>query len=214
MLDCLESKPYRLDVYRLASYNDDRDVLLAMGITDDGDIEDMEELFHASSLRDVGNTLLDAPFRSRHQLWRRRLQPSRFSDGTVSVFYASLDVRTSEEEQKYWFARHLPSLPHGPYYYWRFRCRFEGTAKDLRSMKSAWPDLVHSTDYTFCNKLGAEATRSGLDALLAPSVRRAGGTNLPVFARRALSNVDQLEMVSLTVDPSSRSVVVVPVNSR
>ena len=81
-------------------------------------------------------------------------------------------------------------------------------------MESAWPDLVHSTDYTFCNKLGAEATRSGLDALLAPSVRRAGGTNLPVFARRALSNVDQLEMVSLTVDPSSRSVVVVPVNSR
>lgn len=213
MLDCIESASYRLDVYRLASYDDDRSVLRAMGIADDGDLEDMKELFRSSSLRDIDDTLLDAPFRPRHQPWRRRWQPSRFSDGTVSVFYASLEARTSEEEQKYWFARHLPSLPHGLYYYWRFRCRFEGTAKDLRSMESAWPDLVHSADYTFCNKLGAEATRSGLDALLTPSVRLAGGTNLPVFARRALSNVDQLEMVSLTVDPSSKSIVVAPVNS-
>ena len=80
-------------------------------------------------------------------------------------------------------------------------------------MERAWPDLVHPTDYKFCNKLGADAASSGLDALLTPSVRRAGGTNLPVFARRALSNVDQLEMVSLTVDPASKSVTVTPVNT-
>ncbi len=55
-------------------------------------------------------------------------------------------------------------------------------------MQDTWRDLIHGNDYTFCNRLGAEAVSQDLDGLLAPSVRKPGGTNVPVFSRRALSN--------------------------
>ena len=74
-------------------------------------------------------------------------------------------------------------------------------------MRETWPDLTHDSDYRFCNDLGTEAAASGLDGLLTPSARRANGTNLPVFRRRAVSNPVVQAVVAMTLDPSSGEVV-------
>lgn len=79
---------------------------------------------------------------------------------------------------------------------------------DLRLNQDRWPALVDSDDYEFCNKLGAEAVGLGLDAFLTPSARLPSGTNVPVFAREALSNACRLDMVSLTFDPTAKTVTV------
>ena len=65
-------------------------------------------------------------------------------------------------------------------------------------MQPTWPDLMHGSDYTFCNRLGTEAVSADLHGLLAPSVRRSGGTNVPVFAREALSNPREQSLVEVT----------------
>ena len=215
MLDCIESEWHRLELHRLASILSDEEFLQHLNIADSTDKEEMKELFRSSSLRDDHDSLLDRPFRSRHQLWRRRHQhrvpSSRYSDGTFPVFYASLEAQTSEEEQKYWFRQLSTVSPHPVLFYQRFKCDFEGSIKDLRPRQDEWPELTHSTDYTFCNRLGLAAGQSGLDALMVPSARRPGGTNVPVFARRALSNARQLETVSLSLDPVTGTVAATPV---
>ena len=66
--------------------------------------------------------------------------------------------------------------------------------------------LTHDGDYQFCNRLGAEAKTAGLDGLLAPSARRADGTNVPVFARRAISNPAYPALVAVAYDPSTGEV--------
>ncbi len=85
----------------------------------------------------------------------------------------------------------------------RFTYRFSGKVKDLRVKQTEWPALTHDNDYEFCNKLGVEATVAGLDGLLAPSVRKEGGTNLPAFARRAVNNFSEGEVVTITYDPQT-----------
>ena len=60
---------------------------------------------------------------------------------------------------------------------------FTGLAKDLRPLATAWPKLTYTSDYSFCNSLGVEAVELKLDALVVPSVRQLGGTNLPIFRR-------------------------------
>ena len=78
----------------------------------------------------------------------------------------------------------------------RFACDFDGCVKDLRPKKDEWPQLTYDTDYRFCNELGSEAVRTGLDGLMAPSVRQVEGTNIPVFERSAISNLRDLEEVT------------------
>lgn len=128
------------------------------------------------------DTLLDAPFDPD------RLSASRFTDGSFPVFYASLESETAESEARHQLAIRLTKKTASfcTLYYVKFRCSFRGKAKDVRTMQGDWPGLVHEDDYRFCTALGVEAARTGLDALLVPSVRRRGGTNVPVFSRESL----------------------------
>ena len=73
-------------------------------------------------------------------------------------------------------------------------------------MRAKWPRLTHDSDYRFCNELGAEAVKSDLDGLLAPSARKAAGTNLPVFRRRAIDRPVVQARVAVTLDPSTGDV--------
>ena len=68
-------------------------------------------------------------------------------------------------------------------WYQCFMCHFDGDVKDLLSKRSEWTGLTHDTDYRFCNGLGREARREKLHGLVAPSVRRIEGANLPLFER-------------------------------
>ncbi len=209
MLDNIDLVSCQFEVYRLASFQSDEEFLHRQGMGDARSLGELKELFRSSSVRSGEDSFLDGPFR-RNQFWKRK---TRFSDGSFAVFYASLEIETSEAEVKHWFGHDLADVAcEHPRYYWRFKCDFEGTTKDLRPTQEQRPDLMNSTDYRYCNALGLEAVRSGLDALLAPSVRRCGGTNVPVFARRALNNARRLGMVSMTVDSGLGTVAVAAVD--
>lgn len=217
MLEHIKLLADRFTVYRLASFQSDPEFMRNVGIDDADGIREIEALLKSARIRG-GHTLLDKPFRAKHQPGRphqRKFDQTRFSDGTFPVFYASLDTQTAEAEVKHWFVYQLPKLPsrHRTLYYYRFKCDFEGTVKDLRPMIDDWPALTHLTDYAFCNVLGSEAVGESLDAFLAPSARRIGGTNVPVFARRALSNAQEVEMVSLTFNYKSSTVDIATVDS-
>lgn len=90
-------------------------------------------------------------------------------------------------------------------YYRRLECTFSGREKDLRAKVSEWPDLVHETDYTYCNRIGAEARRLDLDGLVVPSARLPGA-NLPVFRRAAIVEAELGDLVAVTYDPASGAV--------
>ena len=146
--------------------------------------------------------LLETPFRTK-----RTRQPTRFSDGSIPVFYSSLDPETAEEEVKYWAPAFMGSPPHPrTAYRWLFRCTFEGDEKDLRPQIGTWPHLVHKSDYTFCNQLGTEAVRLKVAGLVTWSARRRRGVNLPVFSRHALRDPGMLRLVAITYDPATGSV--------
>lgn len=196
----------------MASYVNDTDFLRTLGLEDENGVQEMQELLRSSNLHNGADTLLDEPFRSQAKLWRRKRQliQTRFSDGTFPVFYASLEIQTSEDEVKHWIVHQIPKLPDQMLYYYKFKCDFMGTVKDIRPMLPRCPDLTHPTDYAFCNELGSSSVAMKLDALLTPSARRNAGTNVPVFRRRALSNARKIEMVSVTIDYKNNAVKIKP----
>ena len=136
-------------------------------------------------------SLLDVPFDLD------RLSASRFTDGTFPVFYASLEPETAESEARHQLAIRITEKTASfcTLYYVKFRCSFRGEVKDIRHMQDDWPDLMHEDDYKFCTSLGVEAARAGLDGLIVPSVRRRGGTNVPVFSRKSLHTPVHGELV-------------------
>ena len=104
-----------------------------------------------------------------------------------------MEAKTAEAEVRYHRSRFVRDLPTR---YTLFTCDFGGSVKVLRPKKEEWQALTYDSDYGFCNELGAEAVTTGLDGLLAPSVRRDGGTNIPVFTRSSISNPRDLEEVT------------------
>lgn len=161
---------------------------------DEQSTQELRQTIAAAGYKTGLNELLDSPF-------RRKPERSRFSDGSFPVFYSSLDTKTAEAESMHHFPRYAGRPKDSrPMFFRRFSCRFEGVEKDLRPKLGEWPDLINSSDYTFCNHLGEEARVSGIDGMLAPSARRSEGTNLPVFQRRALSDPEEGDLVSLTLN--------------
>lgn len=191
-LDEIVGKRKRRRVFRLALVLDG-DFAKRLGF-DEQSTEELRQNNAAASYTTGLSDLLDNPF-------RRKFERSRFSDGSFPVFYSSLDTKTAEAESKYHLPRYAGRPKHSrTMFYRRFSCRFEGIEKDLRPKLGEWPDLIHSSDYTFCNRLGEEAQASGVDGILAPSARRSEGTNLPVFRRGALHDPEEGDLVSLALN--------------
>ena len=207
MLESITTESLQTDVFRLTSHLPNGDFLHAQGF-DEESVNEMLDLLTSCNVSDKPEDLCEEPFRSKPQLQKAE-HHSRFSDGSFSVFYSSLEPETAEAEKKFFFLQNV-SKPNKfrTAYYSRFSCRFDGTVKDLRPMHADWPDLTHDSDYSFCNSLGTEAVAAGLDGLLTPSTRRPNGTNLPVFRRRAVSNPVVHAFVAMTLDPSSGEVTV------
>ena len=169
-------------------------------------IREMLDILESAGVLDSPEALCEAPFKPKRRL---RPQPTRLSDGTFPVFYCALERETAQAEAEHWFAD-FAGRPQGERtaLYSCFACDFSGETKDLRPQQGRWPRLTHPDDYTFCNALGAEALEDDLDALLAPSARRANGTNLPVFAQRAVSNPGDLVRMTATYHPATGRVTV------
>ena len=140
---------------------------------------------------------------------------TRYSDGSHPVFYSALDPATAEAEVAHWFKKEFGGRPQGrrSAYYQRFTCLFAGQEKDLRDKQSEWPELVHDSDYTFCNRIGAEAVRLELDGLVVPSARRENGSNLPVFKRSAISDPEAQDLVKITLDPQTGEIAIEPLKT-
>lgn len=205
MLETVRDKRGRRQVVRLANIPAADDFAAELGLDAQGR-EELESVVAKRRRSGSLDELCDAPFRSK----RRLRKPTRFSDGSFPVFYSSLDAATAESEVRHWLPHYIgtPQEPRTAYYQ-RFSCTFEGTEKDLRSKLAEWPNLVHDSDYGFCNQLGAETIRLGIDGLVTPSARHSGGTNLPVFKRQAISDPKLEAAVALTYHPDTDTVTVV-----
>ena len=186
-------------IYRLTTLLQDDQFLAELELDALGE-QEMQQLLVAAGYRPTSlEELCDAPFR----LKRRLGMATRYSDGSYPVFYSSLDPKTAEAEVAHWFRKGFGGSPQGQRsaYYQRFTCLFEGEEKDLRDKQSEWPELVHDSDYTFCNRIGAEAVRLELDGLVVPSARQENGSNLPVFKRPAIRDPESQDVVKITLDP-------------
>jgi hypothetical protein len=205
LLESIPTESLQTDLFRLAPHQHAAEFLRSEGYEDQA-VDEMLELLKSRGVSEGTEDLLDGPFRPKPQLQKARHR-TRFSDSSFPVFYASLEPETVEAEVKYWFLKNVagPAKPRTAYYS-RLSAQFEGSIKDLRPALPGWPELTHDSDYSFCNRLGNEARSLGLDGLVAPSARKRNGTNLPVFARRALSNPVVHAVVAMTLDRSSGEV--------
>ncbi len=203
MLEEISDQCCRHLVIRWTSHRSDDDFLRDLDMSPE-QVSEMKELLHRCGTSDSLEALLDASFRRQRRLSRPGSFRSRFSDGSFPVGYFSLESEAAEAEVRHWFSGRFAGCPNRRRTAWcsRFTCDFRGRVKDLRSMQHTWPDLMHGKDYTFCHRLGVEAVSEDLDGLLVPSVRNSGGTNVPVFVRRALSHPREHSWVGIRCEGS------------
>ena len=205
MLESIPTATLRLRVFRLANQGSVSEFLQEQGLDERG-IDEIKVLLQSRGIDNSLEELCDAPFRPKPRL-QKAGYATRFSDGSFPVLYTSLEAETAESEIQHWFLKIVGRpVRRRTAYYSRFACDFNGTAKDLRPEKPKWPRLTHDSDYLFCNRLGAEAVKLRLDGLLTPSARRTTGTNIPVFARKSISNPGDRVLVAVTYDPSTGKV--------
>ena len=204
MLDSIPTEFQNNTVFRFASYRGDTEFMEEQGYDQQG-IAELTDMLQSCGALDSLEELCDAPFRPKRRLWKDGFPVSRFSDGSFAVFYCSTEPETAEAEVRHHYCAKYSGKPSGerPAWHQGFTCDFDGSVKDLRKKQAAWPDLTHDSEYQFCNKLGAEAKKASLDALLAPSARHNGGTNVPVFVRSAIGQARDLTLVQITRHPPS-----------
>ena len=200
MLENIPSRSLRTDVFRLAGERRISQLIEALGV-DLKSVPRTQEFLRPYHAGHSLNKLCDAQFEPRLNLYKHGYPKSRFSNGSFPVFYTSLESQTADAEIKHWVPR-IVGNPKSPrtIFYRRIRCRFNGLVKDIRGMQGVWPRLTHDSSYCFCNKLGLEASGLKIDAFLTPSARRKNGTNLPIFTRSAISDLELIEWVSVTYD--------------
>ena len=208
MIEEAQSQKIRRRVFRFAAIPE-MDEFLAELDLDAQSNDELRDLLAGRVHMTNMDELCDGPFRPKRKFRKR----TRFSDGSFPVFYSSLEPSTAEAEIRHWFPQYggRPQYPRIAYFQ-RFSCTFDGVEKDLRPRIDEWPDLVHDTDYTFCNQLGAEAKSLNIDGLATWSARHQG-TNVPIFERRAIDNPKSEGVVVLTYYPDRREVVVADVST-
>ena len=186
-------------IYRFANLIDFESMLGEMGL-DAEDVDEILEFLGESRGGADGQRLLDAPFAPKPQLDARKTAATRFSDGGLRVFYSSLESETAELEVTHWYADAAIGGSRRIAYYNRFRCRFRGSAADLRPRARTWPFLIDDGDgaYSRCQALAREGIELHIDGFLTPSARRTDGTNVPVFRRRSISEPRILGVVALS----------------
>jgi len=119
-------------------------------------------------------------------------QTSRFSDGTFGVWYGCDTAETSAFETAYhWFNGFLTDAGFenekvvGERKLYDVAC--DAALLDLRPLTSQHPGLVHKTDYSFTQPVGARLHREGHPGLVTTSVRFAAGHNYVVMNPAVLS---------------------------
>ena len=136
-------------------------------------LEEILELLSPGDLVTSPEDVLEHAFRpqSTHDIHDTPFPRSRFSDGTLGIYYSATEERTCEDE----IAFHLGSSgPEGvPRYYSLITCKYEGQTVDLRRADEDHPELVSKDEsgYSYCQNLAKWAVEQGRDAFLTPSAR-------------------------------------------
>ena len=198
MLEEIRSKRNHRIVYRLSRVTVHDDQFFSELELDEEGRKELSALLSRKIPSDPIEELIDGPFRPMKKLRIR----TRFSDGSFPVFYSSLATETAAAEVACWFRKEFMGKPcrNRTAYYQGFHCKFDGLEKDLRPKVTEWPELMHDEDYSFCNLLGAEAKEKGIDGLIVPAVRQEG-SNVPIFAREAVKDLELDGIVAITYNP-------------
>lgn len=145
--------------------------------------------------------IIDRPFEDAEWfsaiIWPfKHWQASRFSDGTYGVWYGSDSIETTVYESAYHWYRGLLSdagfdrmtvIAERKVY--SVAC--SAALLDFRKAADDHPDLLHPSNYAFCQSVGARIHREGHPGLLTQSVRRPAGENMAIFNADVLSNPRQ-----------------------
>lgn len=141
--------------------------------------------------------LIDRPFEDAEWFnaiaWPfKNWQVSRFSDGTYGVWYGSESVETTVYESAYrWYVGLLCDAGYEHQVVMAERKVYTVTCSaallDFRKASHDHADLLHPSDYVFCQSVGARIHREGHPGLLTPSVRRPAGENAAIFNPDVLS---------------------------
>jgi len=145
--------------------------------------------------------IIDRPFEDAKWfsaiIWPfKHWQASRFSDGTYGVWYGSDSIETTVYESAYHWYRGLLSdadfdrmtvIAERKVY--SVACN--AALLDFRKAADDHPDLLHPSNYAFCQSVGARIHREGHPGLLTQSVRRPSGENMAIFNADVLSNPRQ-----------------------
>lgn len=210
MLKAIPSKRLATTTYRYTQQDRTLEILAEMGIDADGIYEMVATagMLDAVAARDH---ILNNAFITRLGL---PVEQTRFSDGTIRVFYSALEPQTAAHEAFDWYMKTAISGAKvaRDVFYMLASWQFDGEIKDLQPFHTSMPYLTEkdSVSLAKCNEIGAEAASSGLDGLLSPSAALKQGTCLPVFQPRALPTLEYLRLEKFTLDPSSRLLTVSP----
>ena len=206
MLENIKRELFSANPFRYAYHEEDANLLQEMGIAPEN-TQEMLVFLRDRNKSDSLESLLDKPFKPKPQL---APQATRFSDGTIPVFYSALELETAEGEVASWYVKYAlnNASDERTAYYRRFTCNFQGDVKDLGPYSEAMPYLIQdkANGYPHCNRIGAAAVSEALDGLLTPSAQTPKGTCLPVFSREALSNPQGQGFVAFRFDPALRKI--------
>ena len=120
-------------------------------------------------------------------------QASRFSDGSFGVWYGCNSVEATVYESVYHWYRWLltdagfeKEQVVGERKLYSVACA--AALLDFRQVIHEYPDLMHKTDYTYSQSVGARIHREGHPGLLTSSVRYQGGESYVILNPSVLSN--------------------------
>ena len=120
-------------------------------------------------------------------------QASRFSEGSFGIWYGCDSAETAVYETAYhWFCGFLTDAGFekekviGERKLYEVAC--DAALVDLRPLTTKQSGLMHKTDYSYTQSVGARLHREGHPGLVTASVRNAAGQNYVVLNPDVLSN--------------------------
>lgn len=156
MIEDIPKEFFRCITFRYAAQEENIEVLLEMGLQPETRGE-MLAFLRDRHKEDSLKSLLDKPFEAKPQLI---IPPTRFSDGTIRVFYSALEVDTAEVEVRDWYLRHAfgAARERRTVHYMSFSCDYAGHTKDLRPHVATLPCLIQDEEsgYPDCHRIAAE----------------------------------------------------------
>lgn len=119
--------------------------------------------------------------------------PSRFTNGTFGVFYASRDLDTAIDESCYRREVFCRENRIGPIDLEMrvYRCNVAGDFRDLRGLRAARPELYDPNSYAVSQEFGAQVRTAREDGICYESVRHASGECIAVMKPNRISHCQQ-----------------------